>query len=131
MFKAGARPKVLSIDALMLKDILLLLGELIWTPAYFNVKIAGNGDMLPYRVGFKEQNVSSAIARINLKTTTNLVGAAKQITRSIHYALKLKKANHAHMFLSIQIAKVTIRWTLTYIHSGNIGSTGNGTIKRL
>jgi len=86
--------------------------------------------MLPYRVGFKEQNVSSAIARINLKTTINLVGAAKQITRSIHYALKLKKANHAHMFISVQIAKETIRQTLTYVCSGNIGSTKNGITKR-
>ena len=98
---------------------------------YLNVKIAGNRDMLPYHVEFKEQNVLSAIVHINLKTTTNLVGTAKQMTRSIHHALKLKKANHDLMFLSIQIAKVTIRWTLTYIHSGNIGSTGNGTIKRL
>jgi len=65
--------------------------------------------------------VSSATAYINLKTTTNLVGAVKQITRSIHHILKLKKANHAHMFLSVQIAKETIRQTLTYVCSGNIG----------
>ena len=68
---------------------------------------------------------------INLKTTANLVGTAKQITRSIHHTLKLKKANHACMFLSVQIAKVTIRQTLTYVCSGNIGLTGNGITKRL
>jgi len=87
--------------------------------------------MLPYCLRFKEQNALSAIAHINLKTTANLVGAAKQMTRSIHHTSKLKKANHAHMFLSVQIAKVTIRQTLTYVHSGNISSTGNNTTKRL
>ena len=131
MFKAEARPKVLSIDTLMLEGIFLPLEELIWTPVYLNVKIAGNGNMLPYRVGFKEQNMLSTTACINLKTTTNLVSATKQITRSIHHALKLKKVNHAHTFLSIQIAKVTIRWTLTYICSGNIGSTRNSITKIL
>ena len=85
MFKAEARPKVLSINALMLEDILPLLEKLIWTPAYLNVKIAGNGDILLYYVGFKEQNMLSATACINLKTTTNLVGAAKEMTRSIYH----------------------------------------------
>ena len=87
--------------------------------------------MLSYHIGFKKQNVSSAMVHINLKTTANLVGITKQITRSIHHASKLKKANHACMFLSVQIAKVTIRQTLTYVCSENIGLTGNGTTKRL
>ena len=71
------------------------------------------------------------MACINLKTTANLVGAAKQMIRSVHHASKLKKANHACMFLSVQIAEVTIRQTLTYVCSGNIGLTRNGTTKRL
>ena len=61
----------------MLEGILPLLEELIWIPAYLNVKIAGNGNILLYHIGFKEQSVSSAMAYINLKTTANLVSAAK------------------------------------------------------
>ena len=71
------------------------------------------------------------MAHINLEITANLVGAAKQMTRSIHHVSKLKKANYAYMFLSVQIAEVTIRQTLTYVCSGNIGLTGNSTTKRL
>ena len=101
MFKVEARLKVLSIDALMLEDILLPLKELIWTLAYLNVKIAGNGNTLSYCIRFKKQNTSSTMAYINLKTTTNLVSATKQMTRSIHHASKLKNENHAHIFLSV------------------------------
>ena len=109
MFKVGARPKVLSIDALMLEGILPLLEELIWTPAYLNVKITGNENILPYCVGFKEQNVLSAMAYTNLKTTANLAGITKQMTRSIHHTSKLKKVNYAYTSLSVQIAEITIR----------------------
>jgi len=53
------------------------------------------------------------------------------MTRSIYYVSKQKKANHTHMCSSVQIAKVTIRQILTYIHSENIGSTGNGITKSI
>ena len=131
MFKAGARLKVSSTDALMLEDISPPLEELIWIQVFLNVKIAGNGNTPPYHAEFKEQNVSSATAHINPKTTTNLIGAAKQITRSIYHILKQKKVNCAHICSSVQITEVTIRQILTYVHSGNIGSTRNSTTKSI
>ena len=48
-----------------------------------------------------------------------------------HYALKQKKANYAHMSSSILIAMKITRWTLICVHSGNIGSTKNGTTKSI
>jgi len=65
--------------------------------------------MLPYCVGFKEQNALSAMAYTNLKTTVNLAGITKQMTRSIHHTSKLKKVNYAYTSLSVQIAEITIR----------------------
>jgi len=38
--------------------------------------------------------------------------------------LKNKNMSYICMFLSVQIAEVTIKQTLTYVYSRNIGSTG-------
>jgi len=98
---------------------------------FHNVKIVGNRNMLCCHAEFKDLNVSNVMVCINLKTTTNSVGIAKLMKRLTHHALKPKKVNHAHMSSNVQTAKMTIRQILTYVHSGNIGSTGNSITKRL
>ena len=131
MFKAKARPKALSIDASMWKGILLLSKKPTWTLVFCNVKIVGNGNMLLYLAEFKNLSTSNAIVCINLKTTINLVSAAKPMKKPTHLASKLKKANYAHTSSSVLIAMAITRQILIYVHSGNIGSTENGTTKSI
>ena len=115
----------------MWEGILPLLEKLTWTLVFHNIKIVGNGDMPLCHAEFKDQNVSNAIVHINPKTTTNSVGVAKLIKRPTHHALKWKKVNYTCISSNVQTAKVIIRWILTYVCSGNIGSTRNGITKRI
>ena len=131
MFKAKARPKALSIDASIWEGILLLLEELTWTLVFCNVKIVGNENMPLCLAEFKDLSASNTIVYINLKTTINLVGAAKPMKRPTHLTSKLKKTNCAHMSLSVLIAMVITRQILIYVRSGNIGSTKNGITKSI
>jgi len=80
---------------------------------------------------FKNLSTSNTMVCINLKTTINLVGAAKLMKRPTHLTSKLKKANCAHMSLSVLIAMVITRQILIYVCSGNIGSTKNGITKSI
>ena len=84
-----------------------------------------------FLVEFKDLNASNVMACINQKIIVNLVGAAKPMKKPTHLASKLKKANYAHTSSSVLIAMAITRQILIYVHSGNIGSTENGTTKSI
>ena len=131
MSKAEVRPKALLISALMWESISPQSEELTWTLVFHNVKIVGNRDTSPCLVEYKDWSVSSITDLTNLKTNVNLGSAAKLTKKQTHYVLKPKKVNHVCMLSNALTAKETIRQTLIFVHSGNIGSTMNGTRKNI
>ena len=86
MFKAEARPKVLSIDTLMLEGIFLPLEELIWTPVYLNVKIAGNENMLPVVATTYQNGTCSLLTSAKLSIGYLVVGITRELNKepSLH-----------------------------------------------
>jgi len=98
---------------------------------FHNVKIVGNRNTLLCLAEFKDLGASNAMVCINPKTTVNLVSATKAMKKPTHLTSKLKKVNHTHTSSSVLIAMAITRQILIYFHSGNIGSTKNGTIKSI
>ena len=98
---------------------------------FHNVKIVGSGDMPPCLVEFKDQSVSSVTDLTNLKTIINLGGTAKPMNKWTHHTLKQKKMNYVCMFSNVLTAVAIIRWTLTFVYSGDTGSTVNDIIKNI
>jgi len=58
-----------------------------------------------------------------------LLGVAKLMTRPILLDSRPRRATHASIRSNVLIAKVTTRWTLTTVPSGNTTSTRNGSPK--
>jgi len=98
---------------------------------FYSVKIVGNGNTPPCLVEFKDQSTSSVIDLTNPKIIINLGGAAKPMKKQTHHILKQKKMNHVCMFSNALTAMAIIRRTLTFVHSGNTGSTVNGITKNI
>jgi len=67
----------------------------------------------------------------NLNTINTLLGAVKQIVRSICLGWKSSRANYTLIPSNTLTAKVIIRQTLTSVFFGNIGSIMNGTLKSI
>ena len=66
----------------------------------------------------------------NLKTTTNLDGVSKWMTRSTHLVLKLRKANHTHMYSNALTVVKTTRQTPTNIYFRSTDSIVTGTTRK-
>jgi len=75
------------------------------------------------------RNTLSAMDHTSQNTIAISCGAVKQMTRSTHPVLKLRRGNHALIYSSVQIVEATIKPTLTSAHFRNIGSIGTGTTK--
>jgi len=71
------------------------------------------------------------MALTNMKTTDNLVGITKQMTRSTYLVLKPRKANHVHMYSNVPTVMKITRWTPTNVCFGSISLTTNGTTIKL
>ena len=71
----------------------------------------------------------SATVRTNWNTTGNLAGVAKLTPNLTRPDLKPKKAIHAPTPSNVQTAKETTKPTRTHVHSGDIVSIGNGTLR--
>ena len=97
-----------------------------WTPAYCSAKTAGNGATLRFCAGFKEPDVSNAMACTSQNTIRNLVGAARPTTKSTHHDLRQKKGNPAPTCSSARTIAATILPTLINTHFGTTGSTESG-----
>jgi len=62
----------------------------------------------------------------NWKIIMNTAGVVRPMRKQIHYALKPKKAIHAHNFSSVPTIVAIIKWTLQYVCSGGITSIESG-----
>ena len=97
-----------------------------WTPAYRSAKTTGNGATLCFCAGFKEPDMSNAMACTSQNTIGNSVGAARPMTKSTHHDLRQKKGNPAPTRSSAWIVMATILPTLINAHFGATGSIGSG-----
>jgi len=82
--------------------------------------------MLCFCAGFKEPDVSNAMACTSQNTIGNLVGAARPMTKSTHYNSRQKKRNPAPTCSSARIVMATILSTLINAHFGATGLIGSG-----
>jgi len=101
MLKVVQGPKTLSINTLMSESISQQLEELMLTWEFHNVKIAGDGVTQCSHAGSKDQNALSAMVPTNWKTIVSSVGATRPTRKQTCYALKLKRANHAHILSNV------------------------------
>ena len=96
---------------------------------FYNIKIVGNGNILPCLVELKDQNVSSVTVLTNLKIIVNSGDTAKLIKKPTHYILKQKKINHVYILSSAPTAMAITRQTLAFVHSGNTSLIMNSITK--
>jgi len=81
---------------------------------------------LCFCAGFKEPDVSNAMACTSQNTIRNSVGAARPTTKSTHHDLRQKKGNPAPTHSSAQIVMATILPTLINACFSPTGSIGSG-----
>ena len=91
-----------------------------------NARTVGNGDILLCHAVSRTPSVSNAMALTRLKTIVNLGGGARQMRKLIFLTLKQKQVLCTHIHSSAPIVTEITKWTLTYVHSGSIGSIMNG-----
>jgi len=93
---------------------------------FLNVRTVGNGATRLSHAKFKDQNASNVMVPTSQKTTVNLDGAARRMTRLILQGWKQRRGSYALIPSSAQTVNEITKQTPTNVHSGDTGSTENG-----
>jgi len=96
-----------------------------------SARIVGNGVTPPCHVGFREQDVSNAMALTSQNITESSVGAVKLTIKSTHQDSKPRGANLALIHSNAPIVKETTKLTPFNVHFGDIVSIVSGMSKSI